>query len=273
MNKTRRIALYIYLVLAGIGLQFELGDMAEKDVTLEAGRDLVLNLAVLAAFFLPFYFLIKKLAKKLSVETIVLGTALFGGAFISGWLSFAGNSLIDIINSNFIKDPAVFNDWTNALTAPFAEEFFKSLTAFAALYILGRKDIQSVLIAGLSSGFGFQVIEDIAYVSRVTFGGQNSGSLEAVGRIAGGLASHTLYTAVVTVGVYLLFSTAYKKYRLFGLWCVVSTVANHFIWNSPSFETEHRINIVVGFLFAFLVATFIEVYRLVLKEKKTDLEI
>ena len=134
MNKTRRIALYIYLVLAGIGLQFELGDMAEKDVTLEAGRDLVLNLAVLAAFFLPFYFLIKKLAKKLSVEMIVLATALFGGAFISGWLSFAGNSLIDIINSNFIKDPAVFNDWTNALTAPFAEEFFKSLTAFAALH-------------------------------------------------------------------------------------------------------------------------------------------
>lgn len=63
MNKTRRIALYIYLVLAGIGLQFELGSMAEKEVTLEAGRDLVLNLAVLAAFFLPFYFLIKNSPK------------------------------------------------------------------------------------------------------------------------------------------------------------------------------------------------------------------
>ena len=253
MNKTRRIALYIYLVLAGIGLQFELGDMANKDITLEAGRDLILNLAVLAAFFLPIYFLIKKLAKKLSVETIVLGTALFGGAFIAGWLSFAGNSLIDIINSNFIKDPAVFNDWTNALTAPFAEEFFKALTAFAALYILGKKDLQSVLIAGLSSGFGFQVIE-------------NSGALEAIGRIAGGFASHTLYTAVVTVGVYLLFSKVYKKYRRFGLWCVVSTVVNHFIWNSPFYETEHRINLVVGALFAFLAATFVEVYRLVIKE-------
>ena len=135
MNKTRRIALYIYLALAGIGLQFELGDMANKDITLEAGRDLILNLAVLAAFFLPIYFLIKKLAKKLSVETIVLGTALFGGAFIAGWLSFAGNSLIDIINSNFIKDPAVFNDWTNALTAPFAEEFFKALTALSLIHI------------------------------------------------------------------------------------------------------------------------------------------
>lgn len=43
MYKTRRIALYIYLVLAGIGfLQFELGDMANKDITLEAGRDLSL---------------------------------------------------------------------------------------------------------------------------------------------------------------------------------------------------------------------------------------
>ena len=84
------------------------------------------------------------------------------------------------------------------------EEFFKALTAFAALYILGRRDIQSVLIAGLSSGFGFQVIEDIGYVARQTFGGENSGALEAIGRISGGLASHTLYTAVVTVGVYLL---------------------------------------------------------------------
>ena len=43
------------------------------------------------------------------------------------------------------------------MTAPFAEEFFKALTAFAALYILGKKDLQSVLIAGLSSGFGFQI--------------------------------------------------------------------------------------------------------------------
>ena len=86
-------------------------------------------------------FLEEPMAKKLSVEPLVLGTALFGGAFIAGWLSFAGNSLIDIINSNFIKDPVVFNDWTNALTAPFAEEFFKALTAFAALYILGRRDI------------------------------------------------------------------------------------------------------------------------------------
>ena len=266
MNKTRKIALYIYLVLAGIGLQFELGDMASKDITLEAGRDLILNLLVLTAFFLPFFFLIKRMAKKLSVEPLVLETALFGGAFIAGWLSFAGNSLIDIINSNFIKDPVVFNDWTNALTAPFAEEFFKALTAFAALYILGRRDIQSVLIAGLSSGFGFQVIEDIGYVARQTFGGENSGALEAIGRISGGLASHTLYTAVVTVGVYLLFSKFYKKYRLFGLWCVVLTVANHFVWNSPFYETEHRINILVGFLFAFLVATFVEVYRLVLKE-------
>lgn len=45
-------------------------------------------------------------------------------------------------------------------------------------------------------------------------GGENSGALEAIGRIAGGFASHTLYTAVATVGVYLLFSKVYKKYRL-----------------------------------------------------------
>jgi len=61
-------------------------------------------------------------------------------------------------------------------------------------------------------------------------------------------------------------SKVYKKYRRFGLWCVVSTVVNHFIWNSPFYETEHRINLVVGALFAFLAATFVEVYRLGIKE-------
>ncbi len=33
----------------------------------------------------------------------------------------------------------------------------------------------------------------------MNFSGENSGALEAIGRIAGGFASHTLYTAVVTV--------------------------------------------------------------------------
>ena len=137
---------------------------------------------------------------------------------------------------------------------------FKALVAFWILLILGRKDLKSILIAGFGSGLGFQIIEDLGYVARQTRTGDLSAVTEAVNRISGGLASHAVYTAVVSVGAFLILSQCTKqKEKLFGLWCVVSTVTNHFLWNSPFYETDHRVNILVGLLFAFQVGTFIEV--------------
>ena len=260
MNKFQRILLFLFLVLAGIGMEFELGSLSQKEFSQVAGRDLVLNLLVLAVIVVPLYLFIKGLAKRFEVPLLVLWATMFGGAFVAGWLSFSGNSLIDHFNSHLIQDVSTFNKWTDALTAPFAEEFFKALVAFWILLILGRKDLKSILIGGFGSGLGFQIIEDLGYVARQTRSGDLSAVTEAVNRISGGLASHAVYTAVVSVGAFLILSQCTKqKEKLFGLWCVVSTVTNHFLWNSPFYETDHRVNILVGLLFAFQVVTFIEV--------------
>ena len=260
MNKFQRILLFLFLVLAGIGMEFELGSLSQEEFSQVAGRDLVLNLLVLAVIVVPLYLFIKRLAKRFEVPLLVLWATMFGGAFVAGWLSFSGNSLIDHFNSHLSQDVSTFNKWTDALTAPFAEEFFKALVAFWILLILGRKDLKSILIAGFGSGLGFQIIEDLGYVARQTRSGDLSAVTEAVNRISGGLASHAVYTAVVSVGAFLNLSQCTKqKEKLFGLWCVVSTVANHFLWNSPFYETDHRVNILVGLLFAFQVGTFIEV--------------
>lgn len=265
---------FIYIFLVGIGIEFEIGYIARSDFSIAVGQDLILSLLTLTLLFIPIYFFIKKTADKLHVTSLLIIMSVIGGAFISGWLSFSGNSLIDIINSNTIKDPKVFYKWTDALTAPFAEEFFKSIVAFAVLYILNKKDIKSVLISGLGAGFGFQISEDINYVSTHSIEGSSSGVSEALGRIMGGFASHTLYTAVVVIGVFLLFSTLYyKKYRLFAIWCVVSTVLNHFFWNSPFYETSHRINLLSALLFLVQVGTFIEVYLLTFKESNKEHQI
>lgn len=260
MNKFQRILLFLFLVLAGIGMEFELGSLSQQEFSQVAGRDLVLNLLVLAVIVVPLYLFIKRLAKRFEVPLLVLWATMFGGAFVAGWLSFSGNSLIDHLNSHLIQDVSTFNKWTDALTAPFAEEFFKALVAFWILLIFGRKDLKSILIAGFGSGLGFQIIEDLGYVARQTRTGDLSAVTEAVNRISGGLASHAVYTAVVSVGAFLILSQCTKqKEKLFGLWCVISTVANHFLWNSPFYETDHRVNILVGLLFAFQVGTFIEV--------------
>ena len=260
MNKFQRILLFLFLVLAGIGMEFELGSLSQQEFSQVAGRDLVLNLLVLAVIVVPLYLFIKRLAKRFEVPLLVLWATMFGGAFVAGWLSFSGNSLIDHLNSHLIQDVSTFNKWTDALTAPFAEEFFKALVAFWILLIFGRKDLKSILIAGFGSGLGFQIIEDLGYVARQTRSGDLSAVTEAVNRISGGLASHAVYTAVVSVGAFLILSQCTKQTeKLFGLWCVISTVANHFLWNSPFYETDHRVNILVGLLFAFQVGTFIEV--------------
>ena len=124
--------------------------------------------------------------------------------------------------------------------------------------MVGKKDLKAILIAGLGSGFGFQIIEDLGYVARQKKSSQLAAVTEAINRISGGLASHALYTAVVSVGFFLLLSqVTQQKEKLFGLWCVLSTTANS-LWNSPFYETDHRINL-LGLLFAVQVGTFIEV--------------
>ena len=250
MNKFQRILLFLFLVLAGIGMEFELGSLSQEEFSQVAGRDLVLNLLVLAVIVVPLYLFIKGLAKRFEVPLLVLWATMFGGAFVAGWLSFSGNSLIDHFNSHLIQDVSTF--WI--------------------LLILGRKDLKSILIAGFGSGLGFQIIEDLGYVARQTRSGDLSAVTEAVNRISGGLASHAVYTAVVSVGAFLILSQCTKqKEKLFGLWCVVSTVANHFLWNSPFYETDHRVNILVGLLFAFQVGTFIEVVLLAHKNPNLTL--
>lgn len=273
MSKTNRFLWYVYLLLMGIGIEFELGYIASQDFTLVSGRDLLLNLCLLAAFFVPLTLFVRWLAKQLSASQLLLWASIFGGAFIAGWLGYAGNSILDIINSHFITDPEVFNTWTNALTAPFAEEFFKAVTAFLVIYIFNRKDITSVFIAGLGSGLGFQIIEDLGYVSSATLAGSVSGVGEVLGRISAGFASHTVYTAIVSVGAFLLLSQlTTRKEKLFGLWAVFCTVACHFVHNSPWFETTHRINFVAGIEFAIQIATLVEVYKLVKKRPELKLD-
>ena len=72
MNKFQRILLFLFLVLAGIGMEFELGSLSQQEFNQVAGRDLVLNLLVLAVIVVPLYLFIKRLAKRFEVPLLVL---------------------------------------------------------------------------------------------------------------------------------------------------------------------------------------------------------
>ena len=55
MTKIQRALIYLFLLFAGIGLEFELGHLSQQEFSQSAGRDLVLNLSVLAAIIIPLY--------------------------------------------------------------------------------------------------------------------------------------------------------------------------------------------------------------------------
>ena len=55
MTKIQRASIYLFLLFAGIGLEFELGHLSQQEFSQSAGRDLVLNLSVLAAIIIPLY--------------------------------------------------------------------------------------------------------------------------------------------------------------------------------------------------------------------------
>ena len=69
MTKIQRASIYLFLLFAGIGLEFELGHLSQQEFSQSAGRDLVLNLSVLATIIIPLYLFSKRLAKQLSVPT------------------------------------------------------------------------------------------------------------------------------------------------------------------------------------------------------------
>ena len=72
MTKIQRASIYLFLLFAGIGLEFELGHLSQQEFSQSAGRDLVLNLSALAAIIIPLYLFSKRLAKQLSVPTYLL---------------------------------------------------------------------------------------------------------------------------------------------------------------------------------------------------------
>lgn len=47
MTKIQRASIYLFLLFAGIGLEFELSHLSQQGAGQSAGRDLVLNLSVL----------------------------------------------------------------------------------------------------------------------------------------------------------------------------------------------------------------------------------
>ena len=232
LNKRQRFWLPIWFVLVAYGFTFELTGLSSLEISAGQFMSVFVAIAVIALYALPAVWSVFAFSKTWQLDKGLLFFSLLTGLFITGWLASFGNELLGQFWKTILSK-SVYEDWEAALTAPLVEEGLKTFFALFSLYFWQVFDKKSAFMSGLLTGLGFQIVEDIAYIGSETAIDVNSAIPVALSRLEGLLSSHYLYSALLTLGLYLVFSKAkdlpaWKKY----LW-VTAPLVLHFIWNSP----------------------------------------
>lgn len=230
--RRQRCLLPIWLILVSYGLDFELSAFYTLEGTATSVFLVLVGLALIGLYAVPAVWGLLKALKAWSVDKRLVCMALLSGLFITGWLASYGNDWLGQLWKAILPE-SIYTSWEAALTAPLVEEVLKTAFAFFCLYFYKQWDKKSVFTVGLATGLGFQIIEDVAYVVTESSMTSDSGFVVAISRLTGMLASHYLYSSLITLGIYLLATKAkdVPTWKIY-LWAFGPLVL-HFIWNSP----------------------------------------
>lgn len=250
--------IFLYFIGISIGVDYELssfygGAFSTKDFALLAA-----GAGFLFLYILPLLGLLLYVRKRWLLPIPLLPLAIFSGMFLSGWMASLGNDALGMVWQHLLPK-GVYTDWEAALTAPFVEEIVKCLAALYSLYFLRKWSAKTALLAGAGAGLGFQIIEDISYLTNAVYDTPKLALADTFLRISGSLASHWVYTGLVTVGLFLLLSI--KKQRKRGATLIATVVLVHFIWNSPFSSIPISLNLHTAILSAIPLLILYQTYR------------
>ncbi|MCH4014580.1 MAG: PrsW family glutamic-type intramembrane protease [Solobacterium sp.] len=147
--------------------------------------------------------------------------------------------------------------WLGSLKAGIAEELLKLGATALLLYVWNRKSFRQYLLTGMCVGMGFQIEEDISYITESGFKNVNDAFPTALDRISGALGSHWCYAAVTAAGLYLIVRASGKNHRRKGLGWILFVMADHFLYDSPIGE----INLFNAILTAAIVLPVVIFFR------------
>lgn len=237
LNKQQIIVLTILLFLLTVGIDFELSAFYGSSATANAYFVTLVDVALLAIYIVPITLLIQYFRKKWDIKLSYWVIIFFFGLFTTGWLASYGNSIFgDYFWAKFL--PASFyKDWQDALTAPFVEETVKAVVVFLLLKFLQIWKKEAIFLAAFTVGFGFQIMEDISYITLTSFDAKAGDFSIAFDRISGGLASHGVYTALVVFGLYALLKQRDTIPLKKSLAWFVGPIFLHFLWDTPLVNT------------------------------------
>lgn len=282
-NKKRRwwVSLFVFMALFVAGTMAELDGMSLGKIkpvgeTVARYHMMLLCFALLLAYVVPFALFMRYTCRKMNVSRKLPIVAFFSGWFVPGWI--AGD--LNDAATGLIKQltPAWFASmWGDAIEAPIVEETLKVIVVIWLLYLVGDRLRKHYLVAGMGVGMGFQVGEDLTYIENQLSGGHKA-FVDAIdftvnSRIVGSLSSHWCYTAIVAVGIYLIYR---RKAIRQGILLILASLIGHGLRNS--FIADHVLildNAVQGasaIISAFVLFVMFRVYVGTFKTLELDEE-
>lgn len=234
-KKQRRqlIVTGVLILLAGLGLLIN-----ETDFMGSSHTKVLQYLEVYSAFLpiliyiVPFGIFVKQIGAKGEMSSRELLTAVFCGAFITSPFAGEVNNSFDSLMKSMMGH-SYSEAWMGSLEAGIAEELLKLGTTALLVYVWNRKTFRQYLLIGMCVGMGFQIEEDISYITESGFKNVNDAFPTALDRISGALGSHWCYAAVTAAGLYLIVRASGKNHRRKGIGWILFVMADHFLYDSP----------------------------------------
>ncbi|MCK2239132.1 MULTISPECIES: PrsW family intramembrane metalloprotease [unclassified Crossiella] len=155
-------------------------------------------------------------------------------------------------------------EWYAAIAGPTTEETLKALGVIA-IVVIGREQVQRTLdglVYGAMVGLGFQLAENVTYVLSNAIENPNSDVQGGIGvllaRFLTGLATHTVYSGVVGLGIgYALtrVDRSWARRVLVAFALFLGGWGLHFLWNSPLLGESGLVTIIVkqGLIVLFFI--------------------
>lgn len=266
----RKVCLFIFIFLASIGFSYEIETIGLSQLNNNDYLVLFLTLLLLCLYIIPGLFLLKYYLKNYYVSLYLPVISMFGGAFISGWLSAFGNDSLQKVFNSVLGESQLLSAWSDAFSAPLVEESFKLVTVILVFFIFNLHKISEIFCVGISVGFGFQVIEDVGYVTGVATDSIQEVVPQVLTRLSGSISSHWAYTGILAVGIYCFLK---NRQKITYIWIAAPFIL-HLLWNSPINEHEFfGINVFSALLTTITILIVISILNYIYDNSLTNNEI
>ena len=195
-------------------------------------------LSVYSTFFLlliyivPIAMLIHYLADKENVSKLYIIFSVMSGSLIASSLAGQVNGSFDDIMRELLGK-AYSEDWLGSFETGIAEEVLKLFTAWLIIYVFSKRTKISYVLTGISVGLGFQIEEDISYITDSGFKHIKDAFPTAIDRISASVGSHWAYAGVTALGLYLISGSDEKNHKKKGFGLIFLVIIDHFLYDTP----------------------------------------